>query len=96
MRSILQSTITLSTMEAVWLKGLLGDLGVMQENIEVFCDNQSAIFLAKNQTYLAWTKQIDVKNHYVREVIESDVMLLRKIDTKYNPSDMLSKVILGT
>ncbi|KAH9753489.1 Integrase catalytic domain-containing protein [Citrus sinensis] len=103
-RSILQSTIALSTTEAeymaateavkeaIWLKGLLGDLGVIQENIAVFCDNQSAIFLAKNQTYHARTKHIDVKYHYVREIIESGVVLLRKIDTKDNPSDMLTKV----
>ena len=50
-RSILQSTIALSTMEAeymvateaakeaIWLKDLLGDLRVIQENNEVFCDN---------------------------------------------------------
>ena len=38
-RSIIQSTIALSTTEAIWLKGLLGDLGVIQENIAVFCDN---------------------------------------------------------
>ena len=56
--------------EVIWLKGLLGDLEVIQENIKVFCDNQSAIFLAKNQTYHARTKHIDVKYHYVMEVIE--------------------------
>ncbi|KAH9768967.1 Integrase catalytic domain-containing protein [Citrus sinensis] len=50
-RSILQSTVALSTTEAeymaateavkeaIWLKGLLGDLGVIHENITVFCDN---------------------------------------------------------
>ncbi|KAH9782721.1 Integrase catalytic domain-containing protein [Citrus sinensis] len=103
-RSILQSTIALSTTEAeymaatkavkedIWLKGLLGDLGVIQENIVVFCDNQSVIFLVKNQTYHARTKHIDVKYHYVREIIESGVVLLRKIDTKDNPSDMLTKL----
>ncbi|KAH9679295.1 retrovirus-related pol polyprotein from transposon TNT 1-94-like protein [Citrus sinensis] len=103
-RSILQSTIALSTTEAeymaatkavkeaIWLKGLLGDLGVIQENITVFCDNQSAIFLAKNQTYHTRTKHIDVKYHYVRDIIESGVVLLRKIDTKDNPSDMLTKL----
>ena len=79
--------------EAIWLKDLLGDLEVIQENITVLCDNQSAIFLAKNQTYHARTKHIDVKYHYVREIIESGVVLLRKIDTKDNPSDMLTKVV---
>ena len=103
----MQSTIALSiteveyiaateaVKEAIWLKGFLGDLGVNQENIVVFCDNQSAIFLATNQTYHARTKHIDVKYHYVREIIESGVVLLRKIDIKDNPLDMLTKVISG-
>ena len=103
----MQSIIALSTTEAeymaateavkevIWLKGLLGDLGVIQENIAVFCDNQSAIFLTKNQTYHARTKHIDVKYHYVREIIESSIVWLRKIDTKDNPSDMLTNVVSG-
>ena len=63
-RSILQSIIVISTKEAeykattkaikdAWLKDLLDDLGVIHENIEAMCDNQSTIFLAKNQTYHA-------------------------------------------
>ena len=61
----------------------------------VFCDNQSAIFLAKYQKYYARTKYIDVKYHYVIEIIEGGDMLLKKINTKDNPSDMLTKVISG-
>ncbi|KAH9726184.1 hypothetical protein KPL70_008163 [Citrus sinensis] len=72
--------------------GYVFTLGGGPENIAVFCDNQSAIFLAKNQTYHARTKYIDVKYHYVREIIESGVVLLRKIDTTDNPSDMLTKL----
>ena len=68
---------------------------MIHENIEVFYDNQSAIFLAKNHTYHAPTKHINVKYYYVREVIESSVVLLKKIDIKDNPSGMLTKVISG-
>ncbi|XP_052293978.1 secreted RxLR effector protein 161-like [Citrus sinensis] len=58
-RSVLQSTIALSSTEAkymtateavkeaIWLRGLLGDFGKIQKNIEVFCDNQSTIFFPK-------------------------------------------------
>ena len=53
------------------------------------------IFLAKNQTYHARTKHIDVKYHYVREIIEGGDVLLKKIDTKDNPSDMLTKIVSG-
>jgi len=34
--------------EAVWLKGLIGEFGRLQDNIKMFCDSQSAIHLAKN------------------------------------------------
>ena len=50
-KSILQSTVALSTMEveymaiteavkeAMWLQGLLDDLGVGQKQVIVFCDS---------------------------------------------------------
>ncbi|XP_075098855.1 secreted RxLR effector protein 161-like [Nicotiana tabacum] len=60
-KSTLQSTVALSTTEAeymaiteaikeaIWLQGLLRDLGIGQESITLFCDSQSVIQLAKNQ-----------------------------------------------
>ena len=59
-RSILQSTVALSTTEAeymamtetmkeaIWLQGLLDDLGVDQDLLKINCDSMSAIYLAKN------------------------------------------------
>ena len=67
-KSTLQSTVALSTTEAeymaiteaikeaIWLQGLLDDLGVGQKQVTVFCDSQSAIHLAKNQVYHARAK----------------------------------------
>ncbi|KAL5705396.1 hypothetical protein ACHQM5_023705 [Ranunculus cassubicifolius] len=81
-RSILQSTVALSTTEAeymalteaikeaIWLQGLMDDLGVWQESLKVRCDNMSAIFLARNHTFHARTKHIDVRYHFVREILE--------------------------
>ena len=86
---------TKTVKEFIQLKGLLGDLEVIQENNDVFCDNRTATFLLKNQTFLARTKHIDMKYLYVREIIESCVVLLKKIDTKDNLSDILTKVISG-
>jgi hypothetical protein len=34
------------------------------------CDNQSAIFLAKNLAYHSKTKPIDVQYHFVRDMVE--------------------------
>ena len=43
---------------AIWLKGLVGDLGLQQDSV-VFFDSQSAIHLTKNQMYHEITKHID-------------------------------------
>ena len=85
--------ITEAVKEVIWLQGLLDDLGVGQKQVTLFCDSQSAIHLAKNQVYHAQTKHIDVRYHFVREIIEEGGVLVQKIKTDDNPSDMLTKVV---
>ena len=55
----------------------------------------SAIYLAKNQVYHARTKHIDVRFHFVREILKEGDLMLEKIHTKENPSDMLTKMVSG-
>ena len=85
--------ITEAVKEAIWLQGLLDDLGVGQKQVIVFCDSQSAIHLAKNQVYHARTKHIDVRYHFVREIIKEGGVLVQKIKTDDNLADMLTKVV---
>ncbi|KAL1080812.1 hypothetical protein V6Z11_D09G020200 [Gossypium hirsutum] len=68
-------------------------LGLVQEHISVYCDSQSAIHLAKNQVYHARTKHIDVRFHFVREIIDEGKIRLQKIKTADNPADMMTKVV---
>ena len=79
--------------EAIWLRSLFEDLGVGQKHIDVFCDSQSAIHLAKNQVFHARMKHIDVRYHFVREILEEEEIFLQKILTTENPADMLTKVV---
>ena len=104
-RSILQPTVALSTTEAeymamaeaikeaIWTLGLIADLGVKQRKIDVHCDSQSAIYLAKYQVHHARTKHIDVRYHFVREIIAEGEILVKKIASADNPADMLTKVV---
>ena len=104
-KSTLQSTVALSTTEAeymalteavkeaIWLQGLLGELGIQQRHIKVHCDSQSAIMLAKNQVYHARTKHIDVRYHFIREIIDEGGVVIQKIPTTENPADMLTKAV---
>ena len=79
--------------EAIWLQGLIDDLGIEQDFLRVYCDSMNAIYLAKNQVYHARTKHIDVKYHFVRDVLEDGDIEVKKIHTKNNPANMFTKVI---
>ena len=69
-QSRLQKTVALSTMEAeymvaveadkeiLWMKDFIGQLGIRQDEYRLYCDNQSAIDLAKNAAYHSRTKHI--------------------------------------
>ncbi|KAH9679108.1 reverse transcriptase Ty1/copia-type domain-containing protein [Citrus sinensis] len=79
--------------EAIWLKGMVTELGAEQDSVEVYCDSQSAIHLSKNQTHHEKTKHIDVKLHFVRLEVSRGAVKLLKINTEENPADMLTKAV---
>ena len=75
------------------MSGFVAELGITQERVELHCDSQSAIHLAKNQVYHARTKHIDVRFHKLREIINEGLVQLVKIPTKDNAADMLTKPV---
>lgn len=104
-QSRLQKCVALSTTEAeyiaaaetgkemLWLKRYLQELGIKQKEYNVHCDSQSALDLSKNSMYHSRTKHIDIRYHWIREVMDRQLLRLVKIHTKENPADMLTKVV---
>ncbi|KAG8491586.1 hypothetical protein CXB51_014658 [Gossypium anomalum] len=83
--------ITEACKEAIWLKGLFSELNEDLQISTVFCDSQSAIFLTKDQMFHERTKHIDVRYHFVREIIARGDIVVSKISTHENPTDMMTK-----
>jgi len=106
-RSRLQNCVTQSTTEAeyvaaaeackeaIWLSRLVVDLKITVEMPVLHCDSQSAIQLAKNPVFHAKTKHIDVKYHFIREVLEDEQLKFVKVHTTENPADLLTKGLPG-
>lgn len=104
-RSCLQKVVALSTTEAeyialseasreaVWLRGLMQELGFEQEAVKIYCDSQSAIALAKNDVHHEKTKHVQVKYHFIRDLISLKWVEVLKIATAYNPADIFTKVL---
>lgn len=79
--------------EAIWLKGLLNEIGFLKNKVVLFSDSQSAIQLCKNPVFHDRTKHIDVRFHYIRDIVEQGLVYLEKISTDYNPADMGTKCL---
>ena len=57
------------------------------------CDSQSVIHLAKNQAHHERTKHIDVRYHFIREILEKKEISLIKVVGENNAADMFTKVV---
>ena len=67
---------------------------VQHDGIIVFCDSQSTIHLTKNQMYLEITKHIDVRYHFISEIVSQGTVVVRKVATLDNLADMMTKLVL--
>lgn len=79
--------------EALWLQGLVSDLGFGQAYVIVFYDSQSVIHLTKNQMFHEKTKHIQVKCNFVWEIVSRREIIVKKIATVENPTDMVTKLV---
>ena len=87
-----QNSVSLSTVEAeyivvasccaqlLWMKKLLHDYGITQDTICVFCDNTSAINLSKNPVQHSKSKHIEIRYHFIRDLVEEKTVYLEFIN----------------
>jgi len=98
-----QKTIALSSTEAeymalsdcsrqvVWMHTLMGELGYHLRPVPICGDNQGSIFIASNPVTEKRSKHIDIRYHYIREVVERKLVEVFFIDGDKNPADLLTK-----
>nr|GEU92943.1 hypothetical protein [Tanacetum cinerariifolium] len=106
-KATLQYIVALSTTEAeymalteavkenIWLKGLLIELEVNLRSVVVNYDNQSAIHLSRNAMFHERTKHINVRYHFIKEIVKSKDIKVAKIGTHDNTADAFTKVVPG-
>jgi hypothetical protein len=103
-----QAYISLSTTKAeyiaavscctqlLWMKMLLGDYGFSQDTMIINCDNTSAINISKNPVHHSRTKHINIRHHFLRDFVESEVVSLSFIPTENQLEDILTKPLDGS
>lgn len=78
--------------QALWLRKLLADFDFVQsEATEIFCDNRSAIAMAKNPAFHGRTKHIDVQHHFIRQLVADGRIMMKFCGTNEQVADIFTK-----
>jgi len=101
-----QSAVALSTCEAElyaeaaamqetqWLRGLLQELGLSDGSPAlIYGDNQSAIAVTQNGVRSERTKHIDIRFHFVTDMVERGSAQLQWVPTQQQQADILTKAL---
>ena len=80
--------------EAVWLTGLLEDLGLdLRSPLIVYGDNQGAPVLTQNPVFHPRSKHIAIQYHFTRELVQTGQPVVKYIPTKAMVADALMKAL---
>ena len=63
------------------------------ELVNLYCDNQGEIALAKDNKFHARTKHIDLRFHFIREAVEDKKILITYIPTEENIANIFAKAL---
>jgi hypothetical protein len=99
-----QSSIALSTAEAeyiaacsasceaIWLRKLLtGLFDLEMEATTILCDNQICIKMTENSVFHEKSKHIEIRYHYIRNMVQRGAVKLQYVSTDEQVADVLTK-----
>ena len=83
-----------ATKEALRIWMFLGEiLHPLTKPVLPYCNNQSAIAMAKNNQYHARTKHIDIRYHFIRETVARNIVKIHYCPTKQMIADIFTKAL---
>ena len=99
----MQNSISLSTAEAeyitagscctqlLWMQKFLHDYGICQEHLTIYYDNTNTINISNNLVQHSRTKHIEIRHHFIRELVEDGILTLEFIHTDDQKVDLFTK-----
>lgn len=80
--------------EAIWLRNLLGKLGIVQEEpTPIYIDNQDTITFAKSQDFHGRSKHINIRHHSIHNCITCKDIEVLYVLTDKNLADLFTKIL---
>jgi len=84
--------VATTTSELIWLKALLVSLGVFHTSaMQLLCNSQAALHIAKNSVFHERTKDIELDFHFVRERLDVGDLLSPIFEPHSSPHKFLRR-----
>lgn len=78
--------------QGIWLSRILEDCCVkLKKPITVHCENKSSIVVVKNPVLHGRTKHIDVKFHFIRDLVLEKAVILKYYTFEDQLADIMTK-----
>jgi hypothetical protein len=83
----------LASKDGVYVSNLLTEIFNYDDHVplHLHCDNKGAIHVALNEVNNNRTKHIDIRHHYIREMVKNGRCFIHKVHTDDNMADMFTK-----
>ncbi len=100
-----QPIVALSTMESEYvamaavaremlsLKSLLSEIGLVVDSAVVYVDNSPAVFVSQNPVVTQRSKHIDIRYHFLRDVVERKMLTFQWVPSHLQLADILTKYL---
>ena len=83
-----------ATCELIWLTTILHEMHCdVIAPATLFCDNQSALYIASNPVYHERTKHVEIDCHVVRERLQSGFMKTLHVKSELQLADIFTKAV---
>lgn len=84
----------MASCEAIWLRNLFSDLfGHVMDTTMILYDNQSGISLSKNLVFHDRSKHIDIRYHFIWDMVQQGAIRLHHIVTDKHVIDILTNAL---
>ena len=75
-----------------WLRQFLEELSITSKPI-IYTGNEAALKLTKTQTFHQRSRHIEHRHHYIRELVNRNLVEMRGIAGMENPADIMTKIV---
>jgi bifunctional DNase/RNase len=75
------------------MKQMLEEYDVQQSVLTLYCDNLSAINISKNPIQHSRTKHINIRHHFIRDLVEDKVITLEHVTTEEQLADIFTETL---